>query len=261
MDTPQEKEDQKQALKWNLFVLGMWGYWVPETDNQRKFLRYRIYAVFILGLTFIPYIILEIICLLTSKNIEEIANSSWVLFTHLMQFTKLCCLHSKRSSIIKIMNNLNQEAFKPQTRRQQVLLQKQVHRGKLSFVLFLILVVVTVSFWYIFPLVETTGEMDLPMKVWFPFDIHRFPLFQIVYVYQFIIIMVTAINDLSMVTMISIFMANVCGQLDILNDKFRGLGKAENDEDGREQCVCEILEHKTRRAFVDCVKHHFKIIE
>lgn len=269
MDTPQARdfkvEDQKQAMKWNLFILRMWGYWPPEIDDQKTLIRYRIYAVFILGLTFLSYVFLEIMSLLTADNIEDMVSSSLVLFTHMMQFVKLYCLQSKRSEIIEIMNKLNQEAFTPQSKRHKDLLQNQVMRGRMNYFIFLILAVTTVSLWYIFPFVETTGQMELPLKVWFPFDIHGFPVFQIVYVYQFTIIMLNAINDISMVGVISIFMANVCGQLDILNDKLQSLGKTENDSghqgNGSEQCVSRMFEYKTRQALVDCVQHHLKIIE
>lgn len=268
MSTAQEDfkvEDQKQAMKWNLFILRMWGYWPPETDDQHKLMLYRIYAVFILGSTFISYVALEIMSLLTADNIEDMVSSSLVLFTHMMQFVKLYTLQSKRSYIMEIMNKLNQGAFSPRNKKHKDLLQNQVLRGRMNYFIFLILATFTVSLWYIFPFVETKGQMDLPLKVWFPFEIHRFPVFQIVYVYQFTIIMLNAINDISMVGVISIFMANVCGQLDILNDKLQGLGKVESIEENRENgsgtCIFRSNENKTRLALVDCVHHHLKIIE
>lgn len=269
MDTIQKEdfdvEDQKLAIKLNILILRTWGYWPPETDDQSELVRYRIYAVLILSLTFVSYVFLEIISVLTADNMEDVVFSSLVLFTHFMQFGKLYCMHSRRSDIIEVMNKLNQKVFIPQSRRQKKLLQKQVRRGKIHFYVFLILSVCTVSLWYIFPLIETTEKLELPLKVWFPFDIHIFPVFQIVYVYQFSVIMLNAIIEISMVAMVSNFMANVCGQLDILNDKLQSLGKTENygkhQRNRSEPCVSEMHEYKTIQALEDCIKHHFKIIE
>lgn len=109
---------------------------------------------------------------------------------------------------------------------------------------------------------DSIGKIEeLPLKAWFPFDTRTSPVFEMTYAYQAVAVMVTALTDASMVGLVAIFMANVCGQLDILNYKLTNLGC--KDDDCRRIGSTPAVEkmYSIEEALIDCVRHHLKIIE
>lgn len=245
-----EVEDQKLAMKWNLFILTTFGYWAPESYSQEKLTLYRWHTVVVVGLTLFVYTVLEIVSLFVlTDGIDDVISSSFLLLTHLVQWFKFFCFFNNRVHIIGLMNKLNQKEFLPLNKTQKNLLAHQVEYGKKNFILFLVLSTITVSLWVVLPFIESTGEMDLPLKTWFPFDIHHSPTFEIIYVYQAVALMVTAQTDVSMVTVVGIFMASVCGQLDILNNKLQNLRMKK-----------EVM-RSPDDDLVECIRHHLKIVE
>lgn len=258
-----EVEDQKQALKWNLLILTIFGYWPPETYDQEKLKRYGWYTVVMVGLTLFVYTVLEIIALfLLTNSMEDVISSSFLLLTHLVQWVKFFCFFNNRIRIISLMNNLNQKEFLPQNNTQKDLLVYQVKNGKKNFYLFFVLATSTVSLWLIFPFVESNGKVELPIKAWFPFDIHYTPVFEIIYFYQAVALMVTAHTDVCMVTLVGIFMASVCGQLDILNCKLQRLGAEITDKSVKiRKETKDIIMHSPDGELIECVQHHLKIVE
>lgn len=258
-----EVKDQKLAMKWNLFVMTTFGYWAPESCSEEKLKLYRWYTAVVVGLTLIIYSLLEIIALIVlTEDVEDIISCSFLLITHIMQWVKFYCFTKNRTKIIQTLNNLNQKEFIPKNKTEKDLLEKQVNAGKTNFYLFFVLATTTVTLWLIYPFVDSTGKIEeLPLKAWFPFDTREAPIFQIICAYQAVAVMVSALTDASMVTLVGMFMASVCGQLDILNYRLQHLGKKSNA--GRKNENTSAVEDTSSpdEAMIDCVRHHLKITE
>lgn len=265
--------DLRDSLKLNFTILSIFGYWTPK--NLGKFLIiYRIYSVIIVGVGFLLYTLTEFINLTMSlHDLMKLTDGLFLFLTHFAQVFKLYYFYGNHEKIGNLLNSLNREIFKPRNEKQLKMIKSKMFYSKNTYVSFALLCICTVLLWAAFPLMDKKegGKIGLPLSAWYPFDTDETPIFQIIYLYQIISVIMDAITNISMDTLASGLMAHICGQLDVLNDSFLNLRDQalinirEKNQQKRinetNEYFKRILQQEMDKELIRCIVHHSNILE
>lgn len=215
----------RDSLWFNFKLLNTFGYWFPENAGKYKNIAYLVYSFIILNTTYFMYMVTEIInVILSIGDLEKITEASFLLLTHLVQTTKLYAFFKKRGAVLGLLKMLKSPLFQPFNDKQHKILKTMMVQSKLIYYIFLLMAVCTVSLWGAFPFLDKSeSSYHLPLSAWYPFAVDKSPIFEVIFVYQILTVMINAATNISLDCLCNGFMAHVCGQLDILNDTLENL--------------------------------------
>lgn len=223
-------------------------------------------------------------------EIEKMAESSFLLITHIAQIWKTYCFTRYSIKMVHFLDELELPIFTPKNEKQWERMRWAMRRAKSDSVILLSMGVATCLCWAMFPFVEQqTDTIRLPLPGWYPFDTDNLintRNFVYVFVYQIIGVTLNALANISMDTIATGLFIHICGQIDMLKDslqfmkrdailsiKQRREGFIENmlinveSEDNFNWNTNEYnsythqeLENEMIEVFKNCVRHHSAII-
>ncbi|RZC43043.1 uncharacterized protein BDFB_009339 [Asbolus verrucosus] len=216
--------DLRDFIKLNVNCMEFFGYFCPEYEKTYKKICYYIYAVVFVGFIFILRILSEFVnMIVVFGDIEKMTEASFVLLTHLVEALKLYYFVKNRSSVRNLINSVNRKEFKPRNWDQYRMLSDDIKMSRMITKVFLFMCCITCCLWGVFPFFDKNpdGTIRLPLSGWFPFSTEESPVFECVYAYQTIGVLITGLSNISMDTFLSGTIMIISGQLSILNNSFQ----------------------------------------
>lgn len=266
--------DLRYSLMPHFRLMEICGFWLPENFDKYKTL-YKIYSIILTGATFIIYLLTEVVNIFLSlDDVSKLTDFIFIFLTHFCELFKLYYFFTYQTKFLNLLNNLNRDSFKPKNKRQLKILQSSMYNTRLVYGIYLLLCICTCFLWAVFPIFDS-GGMRLPMVTWFPFDTDESPIFEIIYVYQMICIVICGISNITLDSIAAGFMAHVCAQYDILNDQIlhireqskrnlfenhSNLKPRDYDNDDGFKVKPE-LQDEMDKELKRCVIHHYDLLE
>lgn len=151
---------------------------------------------------------------------EEVIGTCLFLFTRIACGFKIIAFVFNRKKVVSLMNILESKQFQPINTEQEIILKRMMTEIKCISIVFVTMGVLTVILRAIFPEIDSTtrGQRILPLNHWEPLNTTQTPYFQISYLYQILIYLSTATNNIAMDTFISGMMAHGVVQIEILKN-------------------------------------------
>lgn len=129
--------------------------------------------------------------LIQSVEVKQLAKASYLGLTHFIQAVKTAYILFYNNHLKNLIKSINQREFRPKTLEQKKILQKYIRLCQQLFLLALGACLATCSFWSIDPLIqEKNGKR--PLALWYPFDTKHSPVFEIVYIYEVLSLILNA---------------------------------------------------------------------
>lgn len=254
--------DLRGCLKWTFKILKLAGYWFPRNLKT----LYTAYAIPMVCYTIIVYMCTEVAYLIfVIGQLEEMANSLFILLIHAAQGAKIVVFIARREKIYGLLDCMEEKVFKPKNSRQLKKTMETVHRNNIVSKIFMIMVISTVVLWCILPLLGNNKEKQLPFRAWYPFDVVRSPQYEAVYIYQCFTVMLCACANAALDITAATFISQICIQLDILDDsilyiKESAEAQVQSKTIANKNCIAPEIENKMRTILVEWVKHHLKLL-
>lgn len=265
MENREEEIDLRGCLKWTLNILKFAGYWLPR-QNVTFSLIYSIPMIFC---TIILYTCGEIAFLITViGQLEEMANSLFLLLTHSAQILKIIIFISKKQKIYALLDTIQDDIFKPRNQRQLKRAVKAINGTNSMAKTFVGMVIATISLWSLFPLLDANNmTKQLPLRIWYPFDVTRSPQYEAGYVYQIFTVLLCGCANAAMDTTAAAFVSQICVQIDILSDSVLHIRESAEEQLGKnkerkwkDDSISPEVDVQMKAALRECVKHHWKLI-
>ncbi|KAJ3665324.1 hypothetical protein Zmor_000824 [Zophobas morio] len=231
--------DLMEPLKGVISILKYMGVW--ESEN----IFYKLYRNVIP--TFLVIMIASAIKFYSeiSNYDEETVETLYVFIGCFEGMTKTLMCRKKFSMIVSSWKILEQNQLQPRNESQKKILNDYMRISKLIFKLYM------GSFFVAGVVVPgvpiLTGQKNLPIPQWYPFNYHRPVLFEIFYVYTYISVFSCAICNSGVDCMFYISMNQIAGQCDMLCDTIRNVDVL-TDEDKIAK------EDEMNKILVECVQ-------
>ncbi|RZB38890.1 7tm 6 domain containing protein, partial [Asbolus verrucosus] len=191
------------------------------------------------------------ICYAALKSTGDIIQSCEVrknLMIFMVRSLRLIGISSKLLGLIspcyQLLLSLNGDIFQPKNLEQILLVQPNLNSWKMMFNAFKIPAVSAVLLCGIIPVFSGSYKrFGLPFPSWYPFDIKKSPLYQIVYTHQIVSVTLLAIAIVNIDMLISALMMYIATQCDILCDNLRNIGYHDSDEIDFEKSLKSSIRH------------------
>lgn len=255
------------ALDLNKKILSLCGYWLPVNVKGISKIPHLIYSFLLIGFFYVLYVITEIFNIYMSlDDLSKFAEAAFIFLTHLVQTLKLICFIIYFDRIVFLYNSLNRDIFKPRNLEQYKILKNMLYYSKYSYTIFIVMCLICLLIWILLPILDyTIPDNQLPFNIWYPFDINKSPTFEIVYFYQALAITINAIANLNLDTLASGFMAQIDGQLALLNHALINIKEQSTKNIGklrfRKETFQKVLQEEMDKELIRCVVHHNNILE
>lgn len=220
-------------------------------------------------------------------------DASFLFLTHFAQMGKVNCFARFSAKIVQLLDELEIEMFTPKNEKQYKILDWSMSRAKSDSVILLSMGTATCALWAIFPFIENTGELRLPLAGWYPVDIGVRSNFVYVFIYQVVSCWFNALSNISMDTAATGIFIQIYGQIDMLKESLENMksdaivslklkkkrqgtfgmhasngfnnfnnSEVDNDKNQNDEFLYthEELEKEITEVYKNCVKHHDEII-
>lgn len=266
-----KETDLRGCLTWTFQLITFAGYWFPKSDKRSATYLYAAYSVVVVGCTLITCLSMQIAYVFyVFGQLEEMINTVFVLLTHSTQVVKVMAFIYQRKKIYQLLENLQEDIFKPRSNAQFKKAKAIKNYTNTMAKSLVTLVIAAVCLFALFPLLEKGTTRQLPVRGWFPFDATVSPVYEAVYVYQVISILICGCANAAMDTIAAAFMSQISIQLDMLRDSIRHVKnfaimrlkeKKPTDDSftSTENCVSAELEHEMNLFLLECHIHHLKL--
>nr|AOG12953.1 odorant receptor [Eogystia hippophaecolus] len=242
------------CLRLCLTIMTVTGVWLP-TALKCSHLRYIYYIfAFMYHLLFVlPIIYMEFgVLYQVLGNIEQMANTSLLLVTHIAQCVKICVMWYKQDEIHSLLVTLDSSTFTREDSNKKQILKDVIQTTYTVSKVFISLVVITGIFWGIYPMLKPT--LDLPIQ--YPNIPPEYKIFPFVYLYQIVNLTITAIAIASIDFLVGASMALVSAEMDILSYELSLVGKInKKDDKGNTDIKRDYV------IIISCVEFHENIIK
>ncbi|XP_030750153.1 uncharacterized protein LOC115877943 [Sitophilus oryzae] len=175
------------------------------------------------------------------------AAIGYVMFTCLMAQLKSYYLFKNRKAFRKLVLDLDQATFKEKNNAEKVIINNVLglfwNIKTALIVVSFVAVLSSVSVPLFYP-----KETGMPIQAWYPFDVSEGTSYVLAYLHQAVsIIYISGVN-----IYVDVIVAGFCTiiglQCDLLCERILMLGENEDDR-------------RNKDNFVNCIQHHFTILE
>ncbi|XP_043465903.1 putative odorant receptor 98b isoform X2 [Leptopilina heterotoma] len=229
------------VLPQNFRTLSLCGLW-NETDKFSPV--FIIYKLFVLFLIFHISLGQVIYVFVTSKSVKELTNGLIFTVTFVTLCVKLINFVSKVKDMRRLLNMFREDICQPILSEERRILNDCRTKNSRFFFL-LIIVSQSVSLTYMSQPIFLGELIELPLRIYDPFDTTDFTMLTILYVMQVVECIYSVCLHMCLDTMIFGFINLVCALFDILCFRLQNMGK------GNLSVV----------SFNDCFKLHIVILK
>lgn len=230
-------------------------FWPP--DNKKYQMVYVIYSMLMNIFNMGIYYFCETMHMITILgNWEKVTIDMNLFLVHNVFIVKLCLSITKSDKLKKLVKLMDDEIFKPQNALEWAMGTRDMLMCKRIIVTQIMAGVVSITLTLLVPLIYKNGQ--LPASTWYPYDVHKSPLFEITYVYQAICLLIHTFTFFCVDGIYLMLMAHMCGQLNIINFILKNLQKysRNNVQTG----AFEDVSREVNRLLIQCVRRHQYII-
>lgn len=265
MSLTNKDADLRGCLKWTFKLITLAGYWFPRRGNKKATLLYTVYSVLTIGCTLITCICMQLAYIVHSfGQLEELINTLFVLLTHTTQAVKVYVFIRERDQIYALLDCLEEETFKPKNAAQYKRALAITNYTNRTAKYLVTLVVLAVLLFALFPLLDKNTPRQLPMRAWFPFNVKTSPVYELVYVYLIVAVLICGCANAAMDTIAAAFMSQISIQLEVLSDSIQhtrdfALQQLQEENLSLMAMSDSIVESEMKVFLKKCVQHHLKL--
>ncbi|XP_047362154.1 odorant receptor 94a-like isoform X2 [Vespa velutina] len=222
------------VLKSIFIILSICGCWRPSSWSHSFFkcLAHNLYTFFIALL--VSSLSLSQMIGIASIAIDsgEVSDDIYVFLAHFVSCFKMLCLVVNRNNIVKLIDTLGQEPYRPLDDMETNIQTKFDKLSRIWIFFFLrfnihsyvSLITFTVSHFLFMSLITDFRKRQLTFQAWLPFDDSMTPVvFYLTYAHQMIALTLGAMIHVALDTLISDLLLNICCQIRILENRLTNI--------------------------------------
>lgn len=213
--------DWKHTIRINLLVLKFAGLWPADTGGY-KCDQYTLYAILLNIIVNSNNVFQTAYIYYIYNDLQALTSMFFLLLTTWLATVKTVFFASSSRTIQRLVQDLDCEEFQPKNDKQNIRAQQTLWTWKIMYISFYFAVGASVTFLCFYPVMDGSfKEFRLPVFSWYPYDTNKSPNYELTYVYQGVIMAVSAFTNLNMDTLIAALMVYVVCQCEILCDNFQ----------------------------------------
>ncbi|CAG9858901.1 unnamed protein product [Phyllotreta striolata] len=248
----------------HIYIFKMFGLWKPDPKMKLKNL-YLIYTTLCIS-TWILFLLSQFIYMYKNLgNVEEVVSVLFLSGPFIVNLFKMLKIYSNFESIKMLLKNLNNPLFQPNCDKHFECAEKSRKFHRNFFYLCLYLGVQTYLFFLILPFLRK--EKMIPTPGWFPFDYNHSPCYEMVFIFQNIVVFWNDIICLNLDTFTSGLLMQIGMQCDFLSHSLNNLsayrvrnGILVEQNNIAETSLCrKTFSEIVMENLVVCIQHHKKI--
>ncbi|XP_044254280.1 odorant receptor 4-like [Tribolium madens] len=241
-----------KIIETNIVVMKAVGMWPEKSFFTWDF--YNIFFYFMVTFLLVIHVLLQTIQMV--RIIDDFRLFQAAFSLALQQYNVLIKLlyyivkFPKLKKFFHVLNNY--QVFQPHNHDQEKMLESKLSAMKKYYIfLFYFMTFIAVSSLILYPIFDNlnSGERELLLICWFPYDYKTSPYYQLTYFYQSVSITFAVFIVLQIDTLALLLMTYIGLQCDLLCDNFRQLGYESSKNSNIES------------GFVNCIKHHQNLIK
>ncbi|KAJ3663300.1 hypothetical protein Zmor_007601 [Zophobas morio] len=234
--------DWISPIRINLKMLRIIGLW-PDGEKYKLEL-YTLYSMVIVGTSLFLHTLfytVEVVLLLKSE-MEIVIKTLFMALNQSIAFLKCCCFMYNLKRMKRLIQNLENDLFQPQSDKQRKQIKPMIVTWKIGQLSFFAIAYITLLLFLLLPiLTKTTNQYRLPFHAWYPWSIKKSPFYEITYLFQSFAFTLRVTCSTTMDTLVAALNTYISAQCTILCDTFRSISPEENIYQNIKRCV---LHHK-----------------
>lgn len=230
--------DWKITIKMNLLLLKFGGLWPEKNLSYKLNNLYAVRAIFCISLFLIVDALSQAVNIYFLRDdFQAVTSVIYLLFTKFVTIFKVLKFTNKINVLKRFMNCINSNIFQPQNHHQRIMIIPTLEAWKKMFTALFLMSFSTIALWGVFPLLDQNQEKKLPFVAWYPYDTHRWPFYEITYVYQVLSISYCGVVSVGIDTYVSALNMYIGAQFDILCDNLKNLKFNKNTNRNLRHCI------------------------
>lgn len=137
-------------------------------------------------------------CYKNLGDLEELTKGLFITLSNLLAVYKFYILIRYQPKILKLINDLNRDEFRPKNPNQTKILVEFIKLSKNASKLTLVLCCITCLIFTIYPFTDQDEKNKFPIPAWMPFNTSSSPNFEIAFVYEAVATVIAGITDINM---------------------------------------------------------------
>ncbi|XP_047994420.1 odorant receptor Or1-like [Leguminivora glycinivorella] len=238
------------------FIMSLLGVWMPPPNES--ILR-KCYKFFMLFLQYIFLIFQVIYMCQVLGDIEEVSQSSFLLFTQACLCFKVTVFHVNIDSFRDLLAQMNTDIFMPQNECHEKILKLQALRIKRLLMWFMVCSQTTCSLFVLRPLFDDANR-SFPFKMWMPVSPDHSPQYELGFLFQVLTISMSAFMYFGVDSVCLSMVIFGCAEIDIIKEKIMTVKPIAEQRVNRSITVKSIL-NEHYRVLIECVAQHVAIIK
>nr|XP_012223384.1 PREDICTED: LOW QUALITY PROTEIN: odorant receptor 46a, isoform A-like [Linepithema humile] len=209
------------SLNFKMFTIG--GVWRPiEWSSNIAKLLYNIFTFIVLALIYFLAITQFTDIVLVIDNLDDFATNALMFPTIVAVCCKGTIVVARRKAIIKLMQALLKEPYKPRD-EDEIAIQRKFDRFIRSCSIKYSLLATSSVTGVTVRSVLNVMQGHLPYRVWLPYDYNVFPMFWIVSIQQIVAVVFVTIINVGTETLVFGLFLQTCAQLEIFETRLHKL--------------------------------------
>lgn len=221
-------------------------YWPKETTNLNGIVH-KILCILKIALTNYLYFFVQCVTVYkTSSNISDVLDSTlFMMLSVVNYFVKLTCYTFCGGKLKNILKEAEKDMFHPTDAKSKEIMTRTMRIWRIIFRFYMTTCISVVSLWAACAFI-TNNDIALPFGYWYPFDVSSSPVYEIVFFFEVIGILLMVISHVTLDVSVAGIMAFIIGQINILNDNLRNIN-SKDEIAVNTQIRCFILHRNIKR--------------
>ena len=233
----------KATVGLNIKLLKLVGLWPHGNESYQKNF-YTLYSATILILFVCGHNFFQAVNIfLILDDFDSFTASIFVTLSSLGSVLKAYSLVQNMDSLKQIFVTIRDEMFLPKNEEQKAIIKFGITIWRSVFLLVNFMAGNCVLFWAAFPILDG-ASYRLPFLAWYPYRTTVSPNYEFTFLYQIAAIVVIALVNVNIDSLIGALNMIIGAQCDILCDNLKNLNTDNFEQD-----------------FIRCIRHHKAIVE
>nr|WEG72116.1 odorant-receptor-20 [Grapholita molesta] len=238
------------------FIMSLLGVWMPPLNES---MMHKFYRLFMLSLQY-SFLVFQVIYMCqVLGDLEEVSQSSFLLFTQACLCFKVTVFHLNMDSFRDLLAQMNSDVFMPQTKKHDEILKLQAARIKRLLLGFMISSQATCSLFVLRPLFDDANR-NFPFKMWMPVSPDHSPQYELGFLFQLLTISMSAFMYFGVDSVCLSMVIFGCAEIDIIKEKIMNVTPIADKRTNRSVTVQSVL-NEHYKVLIECVTHHQAIVK